>query len=469
MTTPEIPSNYRPDISCAFRRDTLAPPTDQITYTDSLPKEASLFFDHEGALWKAFYETDDPLIAESLARRLATGYLIATALRLNDSTAVLPEKELNQANKRFTEASVEMYGGVDRDTALGLVHERVAYYEAVRENLNLYPDLDENILDSVIATYKSALPDEVTDRTETTNINEVAMSVASKLKPVYDMLLAPVLEELERQPPQDTYSPTDIIRLLNHIKPKLIQLYPGLADWDIIVEPGTISFDSKGKNKVLRVGSQNRHLPLHKVKGKLAHELTVHTLRSLYGELLEDELSQYGYPNFLTSEEGLACLAQLAYEGEVPAVRTERYIDYALAMNIIGDKPLSLTEIKEFYKQRKYIEGIVENKPFTSADLERQSTKYAHRMFKGTQGKEYASTVAPAVNTQDLAYSIGFVAATKAISDRLSRGIDPHIILISLLAGGKYDFTNPAHNARAEKVAKDKLPKNLTDRLIFTD
>ena len=89
--------------------------------------------------------------------------------------------------------------------------------------------------------------------------------------------------------------------------------------------------------------------------------------------------------------------------------------------------------------------------------------------FGITQGKEYASTVAPAVNTQDLAYSIGFVAATKAISDRLSRGIDPHIILISLLAGGKYDFTNPAHNARAEKVAKDKLPKNLTDRLIFTD
>ncbi len=269
---------------------------------------------------------------------------------------------------------------------------------------------------------------------------------------------------MDQLPRQDLYSPTDIIRLLSSAKPRLVKLYPELADWKFIVETAsdkrTQAFESDGKTKTVRVGADNRGRPYDKTKGKIAHELT-HTLRSVFGAVLNDDLSYDGYPGFLQAEEGLACLAQLAYDGEIPAIRTERYLDYALALQVVGDHALSRAEITELFRNRKYIEGFISGKPPKEADLDRQATKYAHRMFKGTRGESYADGQHPAVNTQDLAYSLGFVRATQEINKRLQNGKKtPHEIILSLLYGGKYDFTDEDHTKRFHGVIKNAFDPN---------
>lgn len=181
------------------------------------------------------------------------------------------------------------------------------------------------------------------------------------------------------------------------------------------------------------------------------HEVLIHSLRAVNGSKTTEPMMEFGMPGFLDAEEGLAVFIEYGLTGKLSAGRSDRYVDFGLALGTSGTPTLTRSQIHDLYVNREIVRQQAQGEPVDEESIQQRGWRYVNRIFRGALDNNVI-----AVNTKDLAYYRGFQMIGDYVVQSLNSGVNIKELLAYLLCG-KFDPTNERHVALVASLSKAEL------------
>jgi hypothetical protein len=434
-----MPENLSPGVLMldAFSRDSAYSGTERLAYP-KLERIAAEARAQEMALLDEFWDAEEGSVLEDdRARKAAIGYLVLTGLQLHS----VPEEHQEEIARRFTQASVELYGAPDEQEFQYLLHEKIHEFTGYASQ----PGVDHSRIQNVLSVLSPRISEtDGSKNKEHANLHEAAKQLTDAMHEKFRDVLA-VFDDLD---PSDDLTPEKVAKLYEKGRNILASQDDTWNTWSVVLG-NTVAMSAEAETKEITVGKKHDPMKPAKAIQLFCHEVLVHAQRAVNGRKSGDRMLEHGLPGSLDAEEGLAVFIEYGLSGEVPAVRTDRHVDFGLALGLSGGKPLTRRELHQLYVDRSVVRKQANG---TSVDLEKIAAsgwRYVNRIYRGSLENDVIS-----VNTKDLAYYNGFLKIGNYVANELKKGASAVELLDRLLIG-KYDPTNPKHRDYVAKVSKD--------------
>ena len=248
------------------------------------------------------------------------------------------------------------------------------------------------------------------------------------------------------------YSPSDLVDLFNsllHIRAKNDSRW---KSWKAILDDDKSHVSVVANEQLISVGRLRVDASGQEVLGLVAHELGVHATRFVNGSSCDKALGE-GYPGYLDIEESFGVLSEWLVIGDMPHKAYDRYIDIALAMEVVPGVKLDRHELMQLAFEREL--GRQEAQQITIddkvvVDAAKSAKSHVQRIFRGGDGREGEQ----AVFTKDAIY---YPAKLEDyIVRQMSRGYSAPELIVFLLQG-KFDPTDKRHLLWLEQAGVDTL------------
>ncbi len=387
---------------------------------------------YDAARWEQFLIEDDELAQAAHAEELASQYLLQTSLQLNE--AYSPElKEM--WSRRFTEASIELFGRPDPEIANQLFAQQRQEFEALKDN----PHVDQSLLKHVLATYAASEVEMSAETKQPEDFSESAKAFKTFLEEEYKEELS-VFDSLDDEAQA---SPAETAELFTRALDKLKAKDSAWNEWAVEITD-TTSLAIVSKSKRIRVGKNRVPFKASEIRGLFGHEVLVHTKRAIEARRLGDEELALGLPNYLQGEEGVAIFIETSLNGQVPTKIINRYVDTAIALGDILPQAFTRQELFDFVMTREIVRAQAEQQTniVDISSLQKQVWEHVNRIYRGSSGDEHIG-----VFTKDALYYAGFKDMAKYIHEKLQQGMSVDQ-LFTYLTVGKFNPLNPLHVKR---------------------
>jgi hypothetical protein len=417
----------------AFARDSKFSGTPKIVYSnlESIALEARA---KDAPLWHRFLETEEgSVLEESYARKLAIGYLVLSGLRLQQTNS----ENQQLISDRMTQASKELYGEPEAGEFQWLIQTKIDEFSGYQDNPQVDQDRNQKILALLQGHLTADESSRGVDRAEQTKGREVA---AKKLVEALMVQFADALAVF------DEFEP-DIKHAAKNYLPAFIKAVSVLGEAEPIwhtwkVNPADrATFASDARTRTIQFGMNHKPMTPLVAKGKFCHEVLVHSLRAVNGSKTSDSMMQYGMPNFLDAEEGLSVFVEYGITGEISIGRSDRYVDFGLALGSSNTTPVTRSKLQELYVNREIVRRQAKGEVVNEEVIQADGWKSVNRIFRGALDNDVI-----AVNTKDLAYYRGLKIIGDYVDEALKDGVNINELLNFLLRG-KFDPTNKRHVA----------------------
>lgn len=412
------------DMIKAFKRDprTAATPTLDYVNLEAFSKQAR---SRAPVLMDGFWEAEaGSLQEESLARNAAIGNLVLTGLQLQQANT---ENKQTVAD-RFTEASIELYGQPEIVDFQKNLHNKIIEFSALIEN----PLVEKTRLMNILDTMEPFVLSDIEFSKAEEDYEYPAKRLAEALMDQY----SDALEAFDRADQSRQLSQSEIIVIFQEALSVLAVDEPLWADWQVVAGTEQAS-EVDLANKLILVGTRDRNA--NEAKQNFCHEVLIHALRSLNGSKTGDPLMEYGLPGVEGAEEGVAVFTEYGFSRKIPISRSDRYVDFGMAMGYSEQPKLSRQRMQQLYVDRSIVRKQAKGQSVNQTAINQTGWREANRIYRGTVEGEVVS-----VNAHDLAYYFGFYKIADFTASQLSRGVDPKTLLNYLLKG-KFDPTNASH------------------------
>lgn len=417
----------------AFRRDHTTDDAAVVGYP-GLEMDAQAALNKENQLFNEFLDSEaGTVFEEDRAVGLAVGNLVLTGLQLQHATP----QNAETFSRRFTEASIELYGAPKPAEVAVLAARKLKKLQALAGN----PEVDQARLEPLINFYAGQLgknAPEVNDE-----INPELAAAMDEFKSMLEDRYGKIFAIFNEADATDEKIPAaKIAQLFQKGLNFLAEKNGGWRDWTAEVSKAR-AMSADIKNKKIKVGRLARKAD--ELKAAFGHEVLVHALRSVNG--LCNYLARNGLPDYLPAEEAAAKFVQLSLSGQRDPVTSDIYMNIGFALGLLGQPPLNRHQLQKIYLDVLIIEAQAKGEEPDLADLSSKSWTHVYRVYRGSPGNEPI-----AVNTKDIAYHHKFPEITALITDKLRSG-ESAAEIFDLLTAAKYDPTNPAHVNYVKNIA----------------
>lgn len=403
---------------------------DKLRYTN-LSSAALRHSKYDSLRWSEFLSSpESSIVEEKKAEHLALQYLLQTSEKLNNSKE---DDSIQAWSERFTNSSIELFGEPNSENAKRLLikdrnqiidaalKSNQAYSVELREYLDILEALGINKESKNYQTEESKIKE-----------NRVTGFFKTQLHNRY----SGVIETLEDPGIPDLLTPQDIKKYMSIALDKLISDDSRWAGWAVEIADGA-NISRTGNS--IKVGRDRVSMHKKELKGIFAHEVLVHGARSVNGSE-RSEMLKKGLTGYLSSEEGIATLAEYAMSGEIPQKIVDRYTDIALALGKIKNKKFTRQELSDFVIKREKVRTLLGKEDYGSDDeLDKKCAQHVARIYRGSQGNNYIG-----VFTKDYIYYEGFDKMLDYISEEIEKSVNEND-LYDFLMQGKFDPLNETH------------------------
>jgi hypothetical protein len=408
-----------------------------LTYSNLAP--AALRYEKaDGAFMSDIWNPDQsPIQQLHSARNTASAYLVRAACQL--TSASTPEQH-SLWSKRFTRASIDLFGEPDPAEARRLIHTKQRRLLRLQSN----NAVDQSLVNTLLEFYSSVAgePDMAAPDTDIEINHEVAQLITERFGPVLEILDNTAVG-------RDVLTTEEFSAVFAAaIKWLAENNNPEWATWKIRVRPG--GFAVYQETKEIIIGANPAGATRLRVRTLLAHELLIHVLGSVNANRYGDRNLELGLPGFDPFEEGKASLVGWAVSGSASSGAIDFYSDIALALGSIDDQPRSREELLIISNARAIVRAQAEadDQPPTDSVIKRLSltaNQTINRIFRGG-----------GLFTKDIVYYHGYKQADSFIKRKRAEGISIGRIFDYLLLGG-FDPTIDLHRDHVQRVTGQTL------------
>ncbi len=401
----------------------------RLTYPE-LNKQIKCSYVHMPNRWEQFeLAQEGGLDEESFARDLACHYLLESARKLTEA----PNSDSKQLwSERFNQASVELFGEIDREDLGSLASSQLTELELFDED------------GEISSIYKEIASQTVAEQ-------DIDFET---LRPFTDALLerADFVAEIINGLPD---APYEMPRVRRVFRQAIKQLKSENQKWKSVKvdnpenDTSIMVFWEKGEARIpdgrTSINSKDELL------GIVVHELLWHLQRSVNGATIAgDDSSIFAtgqMPDYLEFEEGAGKLFETLIIGKMPDVTADRYIDTALALGVIDGIRMNRHELIDFAVKRESIRCRARGISFDETSAKSAASSHINRIFRGSDGEpvmDEEGIITQGVFVKDILYYKGLKKAARYIGEQLDLGTDPKQLL-EYLCSGKFDPTNEKH------------------------
>ena len=397
----------KPTIPKVFMLGPIKPATDSVrsgtlTYRD-LDPAVSKHKPYEYARMDEFWDAEpDSLEEQEKASQLATQYIL-----MGSQALINAGTEDNRAlwSRRYTNATVELYGTPDTDMARKLFMDYEAGKEINQPFYEAAKQVGEYLNNKYSDVYAALDLDNASDSVNMISVADRFEAAVSVLKASYD----------------ETW-----------------------GEWGVERNEESDTLSVFAIDKVIIIGMQRASISPTQLKGLFSHEVLVHGLRSVNGSKRSQELAT-GLPGYLDAEEGLGVFVEYAVTGKISDKIVDRYTDVAYALGVIDGKEHTRQELIEYAMIRAVKRNDASSIPKSSEDIEKEVYAHVNRIYRGSLGNKHIG-----IFTKDIAYYNGFLSMGNYISSELDKNKSPASIMEYLLQG-KFDPMNEQHVATLKR------------------
>ena len=386
---------------------------------------------YDSLRWSEFLlSPDNSVDEEKKAEHLALQYLLQTSEKLNTSKE---DDSIQTWSERFTHSSIELFGEPNSETAKKLLIQD--HNQIVDAALNSNKDYSVELRDYLDIFDTLDIHTEAQNRQlEELKIKEsrVTNFFKTQIQNRYDE----IIKTLEDSSIPDLLTPQDIKKYMSTALDKLIINDSRWQGWTAEVVDGA---NISRVGSTIEIGQDRVSMRKKELKGIFAHEVLVHGARSINGSE-KSEILKKGLTGYLSSEEGIATLAEYAMSGEIPQKIVDRYTDIALALGKIKNKKFTRQELSDFVIKREKVRTLLGKEDYGSDDeLDKKCAQHVARIYRGSQGNNYIG-----VFTKDYIYYEGFDKMLDYISEEIEKSVNEND-LYDFLMQGKFDPLNETH------------------------
>lgn len=411
----------------------------------NLSKTALKYTLSDGAMWREFLDTKDDLTEENKAERLAKYHIVKTAVRLNGAST---RSEKQRWSERFTKHSIDLYGEPDAEVAVELLKRERASFEQMLEN----PHVSQSQLTWLLERYDQlGITSEEGSSKENESVNHVSEIVGGILRDRF----SDIFNIFDEGDADDEIAPTEIEKLFNKALERLKQENSNWEGWRAVLSSG--SNLSRVKQEI-RVGEKRVPAKRKELSGLFAHEVLVHAQRKINGSKVNTELKK-GLAGYLTTEEGIALLAESGVNQKMPEKIVDRYTDIALALGQVTGEQVQRKDLLLFATARNVMRMQAEQTDKDRQDdpdgsklqvkaqrVQTETLHHVNRIYRGSLGNEHVG-----VFTKDAQYYEGIMKITNYFEEQLKQGRKSEEVFDYMMLG-KFDPTNEKHEKYVESV-----------------
>lgn len=374
---------------------------------------------------------------EDAVRQLIMEGLVDSSARLVTS----PDGSEQQGTwaKRFTQASIRLYGRPDKYEVARLLQGELAFLHQIDGSEDFNQDC-VSLLGTVYEDALAGLAEVPPVRRDSDFVPVAVKEFGEVLRERYGYIFDLVDDSKKKE-----YAPKDLSALIQSALDRLsIVDGGGWKNWHTQLMPKSTIVSVDTTQELVRIGENRPVATKQEAKALLAHELLVHVLRSKNGYAKNDEKLAVGIGSYLDVEEGLGLLAEYATTGDMPARAYDRYVDIALALGLLDGRQYGRQELFHISYARQLLRLQAQYKfdLIDQSDLDIRVWSHIDRIFRGTAGD--SSGKVQAVFTKDVAYYKGY----REISDYLAYQVEEgHNMadVFDYIMQGKFDPTDEKH------------------------
>jgi hypothetical protein len=353
--------------------------------------------------------------------------LLGLACEMNDES--LPESEHQEVTKWFTQTNEALYGKPDAEVFAGLardnlnVHTQKPLDEEQVKARQMQLEIEEILGEIQETTYAPFRP-------EQTTVDRIKLLVIERL--------GFLIEHIEED---KIYDVTDMKQALDIA---LGKMHGQELGWSVEIVEDSSVLSVSAHQRLIEVGKDRDDIDGLELKGKILHELGVHTLRSINAEKAGWLSAAYGQEGYLDFEEAFGTALEDAYRGEYGDSGVDYYLIAGLAYGYDNHEPRAFREVYEIMWRKHALQNLEGNQDLTEQQVDDAQSKAFNqclRLFRGTK-----TTEPGIIYLKDLSYYSGQERVWSVLSTVESQeDLDP-------LFAGKLDLTNPYHQHIAQQI-----------------
>lgn len=385
---------------------------------------------------------------EDAVRQLIMEGLVDSSARLVTSPDGSEEHDVWA--RRFTQASIKLYGSPDKYEVARLLQSELVFLHQIDGS----EDFNQDCVSLLGTVYEDALAGlaEIPPARADSNFVPVAVKeFGAVLRDRYGYIF-----DLVNDSKKTEYTPKDLSLLIQSSLDRLsIVDGGGWKNWHAQLAPKSTIVSVDTAQELVKVGENRPTATKQEAKALLAHELLVHVLRSKNGYAKKDEKLAVGIGSYLDVEEGLGLLAEYAATGDMPTRAHDRYVDIALALGLLDGRQYGRQELFHISYARQLLRLQAQYKfdLIDQSDLDIRVWSHIDRIFRGTPGD--SSGKVQAVFTKDVAYYKGYREIADYLAFQVEEGHDIADVFDYIMQG-KFDPTDEKHREYVASYATKK-------------
>ena len=378
-------------------------------------------------LWSRFEQSEQGSLEElAIANELAKISLLKTGLAQQNKNR---DPELYA--RRYTQASLELYGNVEHVEALRVFSEQVQTLELgddIISGLNVYASKEgfENNNESTVNASEVLSDDQK---------HESANALFSMNQDILELI-----DGLEDK----AFSSAEVRTVVDGLLENRATMDNAWAEWSVANRKGKTNFMVSASKKEIDIPDGREDVSSKtELSALLVHELG-HARRAVNGKKNGGQELATGLPQYIEFEEGLMVFAETFVSGKVPDKNEDRYVDIALALGVLG-KPVSRSDLIDFASARDIARCRLKGADIDEEIIRNRATKHVNRIFRGGDGRQYGQDrEVQAVFAKDHIYHSGMLKAKSYFKEKLDAGYSAEEIW-SYLFSGKFDPLQSSH------------------------
>lgn len=346
--------------------------------------------------------------SESADRSVKTHELLQAAR----DTHLSDELEARNAEVRFMELNVELYGEPKEGTYRSLLSEAMQKID------------NKNLSESMLGI-KSELAELLPAVNDESDRYIPSEETISNMQKIADYLYGGMFEHIPED--QESFTPQEVADVFTNI----IETEFGEAaeGWKVIVTKAA-SVNVVAGDKLIKIPENRKPVTSVELRGLVAHEIGVHMLRSVTGSETNLPILKTGLSDYYDSEEGLGKVMEQAVAGKY----VESGVPYYMIAGLMYFDDKDFRDTHDIMWRIDYLNASEEGEEVTEEKISsaKQATyKSILRMTRGTDKLPWF---------KDLAYYNG---ASKMWQYCELASQDPEKFMLLLM--GKSDITNDTH------------------------
>lgn len=414
--------------------------SDDHLYAKNVEEKAAEYSQYEPYLWQQYIEADPGSYDEEKAAiGLAKINLIKTSAQFASSETSRLGLDRDKWAAQFTEISSQIYKPPESSVVKLVVGEQLSNID------------EEGYFGARVKSFYEALDSRLDElKVPEASFQTLSADSRNSIQAAFvgyhrDWLGVDVDE-------QDLFTPSDLVGLFNNLLTIRSENDKKWRGWKAMLKEGKDQVSIAAKSRLVAVGGARVDMDRQEVLGLVAHELGVHATRYVNGSSIDKSLGE-GYPGYLEIEESLGVLSEWLVTGKMPHKAYDRYVDIALAMEVVPGVKMNRHELMQLALERDLSRKEADAVLIDSraiVDAAQIAKAHVNRIFRGGDGREGEQ----AVFTKDAVY---FPAKLEDyLARQLSAGYRPKE-LVEFLLQGKFDPTDEKHLSWLEDAGGDVI------------